>query len=269
MKTLIGSLPLFLQALAITVGAASAGLGLPGLALAVPVYVLSIVLLVGLAARYGLTMVRPGRFDRDPGTRLYRGRMVYGAAWTTLYYCKPLLHVILSLPPLKRLVFRAFGYRGSMDFTIYPDSWIRDLALLDFGAGTYIANRVTLGTNVVRSDGRIEVAPIQTGARALIGHLAMIGGGSVIGAGSEVGVATKIGFKVRLGEGVSVGPDTVVDSGTRVQDGVVIGARAYIGKRSVIYPGLRIPAGAVIPDRSVLRSQQDLVRVLGVAALAS
>ena len=34
-----------------------------------------------------------------------------------------------------RDVFRIFGYRGSMDFTIYPDTWIRDLPLLDFGEG--------------------------------------------------------------------------------------------------------------------------------------
>jgi UDP-3-O-[3-hydroxymyristoyl] glucosamine N-acyltransferase len=42
-------------------------------------------------------------------------------------------------------------------------------------------------------------------------------------------------------------------------DDVRIGPKAYIGKASVIHAGVRIPAGTVLPDRSVIRSEADLV----------
>ncbi|MCA8976019.1 MAG: hypothetical protein KDC98_14950, partial [Planctomycetes bacterium] len=195
---------------------------------------------------------------RDPRTALCRGRMLYGAAWTTVYYMKPLLHLSWSCPPLKALLLRLFGYRGSLDITLYPDVWMRDLCLLDFGPGTYVANRVTLGTNLVRSDGQIQVAPIRTGAKVVIGHLAMIGGGSRLGAGTEVGVAAKVGFNARIGARVAIGPEATVDGGARIMDDVVIGSRAYIGKGCVIHRGIEIPTGAILPDRTVIRHAFDL-----------
>jgi hypothetical protein len=69
---------------------------------------------------------------------------MYGLCWTSLYYCKPVYHFCLCVPWLKALVFRLFGYRGDLNFTVYPDTWIRDLPLLDFGKGAYISNRATL-----------------------------------------------------------------------------------------------------------------------------
>lgn len=263
MKTLIGLLPLALHGLAALATLALASRVGP---FAIPVYPIALMLAAGLIGRCVARHVQEGRFHRDPNTPLYRGRMIYGAAWTSLYYCKPILHLLLSCPPLKALMFRLFGYRGSLDFTIYPDSWIRDLRLLDFGPGTYVANRATLGTNQVRADGQIQVAPIRTGSRVIIGHLAMVGGGTVIGDDSEVGVAAKVGFKVRIGDRVAVGPDAVVDSGSRLHDDVAIGAKAYVGKCCIIGKGVQVPAGMVIPDRTVLRSDADLL-VLPTAAL--
>lgn len=271
MKTLITSLPIALHAMALLVTLALAEL-LPtkyGLMICFPAYPLTLALIAGLVSRCVASKVTPGRFVRDPGTSLYRGRMIYGAAWTSLYYCKPVLHLLLSCPPLKAMVFRLFGYKGSLDFTIYPDSWIRDLRLLDFGPGTYIANRATLGTNHVRSDGKIQVGVIKTGCKVIIGHLAMVGGGTHIGDNSEVGCAAKVGFMVRIGSDVSIGPDAVVDSGTRLMGGVHVGARAYIGKRCVIHEGVRIPAGATIPDRSVINCAADITPAQSYQHLAA
>ena len=260
MKTLIGLLPLALHGAALLASLTLARLasGLVGFALGLTAYPLVLVLVAGLLGRAFARHVREGRFDRDPGTALYRGRMIYGAAWTSIYYCKPLLHFALVCPPLKALLFRLFGYRGSLEFTIYPDSWIRDLRLLDFGPGTYVSNRATLGTNVVRADGQIQVAAIETGPRVLIGHLAMVGGGTKIEEGSEIGVAAKVGFKVRLGKGVSIGPNALVDSATRLQPGVVIGAGAHIGKACLIKSGVIVPPGMVVPDRATITCNADL-----------
>ncbi len=263
-KNLIGAIPLAMRAAAATAAAGLASL-LPqpfGWVLAVAIYPLCVFALAGLVARSARRHVRRGRFERDPKPPLYRGRMIYGAAWTTIYYCKPLLHLAWSCPPLKAFLLRAFGYRGSVDATLYPDVWMRDLCLLDFGPGTYIANRVTLGTNLVRSDGQIQVGAIQTGRGMILGHLAMVGGGT------EVGVAAKVGFNVRIGERVSIAPEVTVDGATRVMDDVVIRSRAYIGKGCVIHVGLVIPSGVVVPDLSMNRHEADLRAVLRSAELA-
>ena len=236
------------------------------LALAPVAYVLVAALLAGAIARLGLEHITPGRFKRDPLTRIYRGRMVYGAAWTSLYYCKPLLHAILGLPVLKHAVLRAFGYRGSTNITLYPDTWMRDLRLLDFGEGTYVANRVTLGTNMVMSSGQILVDGIRTGERVVIGHLAMVGPGSTLDERSEVGVAARVGMGVRVGRRVKIGPNSTINHGARIADDVVIGTGALIGRKASIAQGICIPAGCVVPDRAVLRTQADLARLNELAA---
>ena len=225
--------------------------------LAILLYPLVLVL---LASQTALTLRRhniAGRFARAPGRPLYRGRMIYGAALTTLFYFKPLLHLIMSCAPLKRMTFRMFGYRGSLDFTCYADTWLRDIALLDFGPGTYIANRVTLGTNIVQGD-QILVDGIRTGRDVLIGHLSMVGPGTQIGDRTAIGQGAAIGRRVNIGADVVINGRSSIDHGAQLQNGVVIGTAALIGKCAVIHAGIRVPAGTVIPDRSVIRTQADV-----------
>ena len=69
--------------------------------------------------------------------------------------------------PADALALRLFGYKGSLDVTIYPDAWLRDLPLLDLSPGAYVANRATMGTNMVRPDGTILVDRITVGAGAV------------------------------------------------------------------------------------------------------
>ena len=266
MKSLISVLPLCLHLTSALICAsplslAPAAFAWGAVALGIALYPVVLVSLAAAVARIGLPHVKAGHFERDPRTPLYRGRLIYAAAWTTLYYCKPILHLVTSVAPLKRLAFRGFGYRGSLNFTTYPDTWMRDLALLDFGEGTYVSNRATLGTNIVRSDRTILVDGIRTGRNALIGHLSMIAPGVTIGDDSEIGVGAGIGLKVRIGARVTVGPKATIDHGARLMDDVVVGTNAYVGKRCVLHPGVRIPAGAIIPDRSVLRPEVALPTV--------
>ena len=84
----------------------------------------------------------PGSFPRDLRAPLYRGRRLYGLCWTAVYYFTPVYWLFLTVPLLRRALFRLFGYRGQMDFTVYPDTWIRDLPLLEFGRGAYVGSFV-------------------------------------------------------------------------------------------------------------------------------
>ena len=222
------------------------------------VYLLSLVICAGLVARAVAHRIVEGRFPRDASTAAYRARLVYGAAWTTIFYSKPVLHAVLSCGLLRKVVFRLFGYQGSTAFTAYPDTWMRDLRLLDFGEGVYISNRATLGTNMVLSNGLIFVGGIRIGESALVGHLAMVGPGCSIGARSELGVGAALGMQVRIDEDVHVGPRTTVNHGAVLHRGVRLGTGCSVGRKAVVGPGVHLPDGSVVPDRArIFVSRED------------
>ncbi len=124
-----------------TLAAAAPVLFLPGrvapliaVVTAPAVFVFAFVLLAGLLARPFVGSIEPGHMKRDVKSASYRNRRLYGLCWTCVYYFTPLYFACLSIGPLKKLLFRLFGYRGDMGFTTYPDTWIRDLPVLEFGA---------------------------------------------------------------------------------------------------------------------------------------
>jgi len=178
--------------------------------------------------------------------------------WTALYYCGPLYHAVLAIPLAKRVVFRLFGYRGSLDFQTYPDTWIRDLPLLSIGKGAYLSNKATISPNMCLKNGKIIVLPVSIGARTMIGHLTMIAPGADIGPDSEVGVGAAIGVNVCVGAHSLVAPGVYLDHDSVIGERCVIGTRAYIGRKTVIRGGLRVPPGAVIPGNLVLSTQNEV-----------
>src|SRR5262245_12126123 len=98
-----------------------------------------------------------GRYPRAISHPVYFHRRLYGLCWTSVYYFTPVYFLTLSIPFLKKIVFRGFGYKGDLDFTTYPDTWIRDLPLLKIGRGAYLSNKATIGTNIAFPDGSILV----------------------------------------------------------------------------------------------------------------
>jgi carbonic anhydrase/acetyltransferase-like protein (isoleucine patch superfamily) len=222
------------------------------------VYPLVFVLTAGLLSVPFHRAIVAGRFPRDLTHPIYRARRLYGLCWTCLYYFKPVYFVCLSVPELKWLTFRLFGYRGPMNFTVYPDTWIRDLPLLDFGEGAYIANRATLGTNVVLSNGQILVDAIRVGNGAMVGHLAMLAPGVVLGHGAEVGAGCVLGAGCRVGEGALVQPLAGVNHSSQVGDRTIVGGMSSIGASAVVGDGLRLPSGTLVPNGAAIRSQEQV-----------
>jgi carbonic anhydrase/acetyltransferase-like protein (isoleucine patch superfamily) len=219
---------------------------------AAPTYAVAFVLIAGLLSLPHQAAIKPGRYSRSLADPDYRGRRLYGLCWTVLYYCTPVYFVVLSVPLLKRLAFRLFGYRGSLDFTIYPDTWIRDLPLLDIGAGAYISNRATLGTNMVLTDGSVIVDRVTIGAGSLVGHLAMLGPGTVIGTDSEIGVATVLAVRVNIGNRVVVGAVSRIDSGVSVADGAHVGRSVYLGCGTRVLEAATVATGRSVAARTVI-----------------
>lgn len=201
----------------------------------------------------------PGRMPTNVGIRAYFHRRLYGLCWTSLYYNQPVYWVVLSLPWLKLAVFRLFGYRGAARFTVYPDTWIRDLPLLRIGEGAYLSNKATIGTNMILQSRQIVVDEVEVGAGATVGHLACLAPGARCEADSEVGVATLVGLRVRIGSGARVGARCLVDHGARVGDKANVESGAYIGCVAMVGPGVFVPAMSVIRSRARVGVQADLV----------
>ncbi len=197
--------------------------------------------------------VTPGKVRRDVNNRSYFHRRLYGLCWTAVYYNKPAYYLSLTVPLFKWMVFRLFGYRGSMNFTIYPDTWIRDLPLLKFEDGVYVSNRATLGTNMVLSNGFLLVGEITLRAKALVGHLAMLAPGVVLEPRAEVGVGTGIGISTTLEAGAFVAPCCMIEHGVRIGKNAAVGGHSYVGSGSRICDGVKLPAGAVVAPRTTVR----------------
>jgi UDP-3-O-[3-hydroxymyristoyl] glucosamine N-acyltransferase len=208
------------------------------------------VVVAGLLSLPHQFAVKPGKIRRDVSDRRYFHRRLYGLCWTAVYYNKPVYFLCLSIPSLKWLTFHIFGYRGGMDFTVYPDTWIRDLPLLTFGAGAYVSNRATLGTNIVLSNGFLLVDAITLGANSLVGHLAMLAPGVELEADAEVAVGCGVGIGARLGRNSFVGPCSVIEHGVHLGTKAAVGAHSYIGSGAFLSDGVRVCAGSVIKPRT-------------------
>jgi carbonic anhydrase/acetyltransferase-like protein (isoleucine patch superfamily) len=230
---------------------------LPTLLLAPFLYCLLFVVTAGVLSCPFQKAIVPGKFSRDLRDPLYRGRRFYGLCWTCVYYFKPVYFVVLSLPLLKTLTFRLFGYRGAMGFTVYPDTWIRDLPLLDIGDGAYIANRVTIGTNMALNNGRILVDRVSIGRNVMIGHLAVVAPGATLEDDCEVGTKAAVGIRCRVSQKAVVQPGCVLNHKSEIGARSVVGSWSYIGLATRIGAGVSIPTRTVVPNRTTVELQQD------------
>lgn len=233
-----------------------AGFGrLAGAALAPALFCVALVIVAGCISLPFQRYIVEGRFPRDLGHRRYRARRLYGLCWTSVYYCGPAYAAVLAVPSLKWLAFRLFGYRGNLNFAIYPDTWIRDLPLVRLASGAYLSNKATIGTNVCMKDGSIIVGPVTVGANSMVGHLAMIGAGTVIGDNAEVGIGSVIGLRVQIGRDAVIGPVCSVHHGVRIGERCRVGVASFIGMGARIADGIVLPPDSTVAPKTVITSQ--------------
>ncbi len=144
------------------------------------------------------------------------------------------------------------------DFTTYPDTWIRDLPLLQLEEGAYIAIKATLGTNICLNTGEIFIDKIILKKNCMIGHLTMLAPGVTIGERAEVGVGSGIGINVNIGAGSNIGPMSTINHYCDIGQSVIVGTKSYIGLRVKISDNIKIPPATNIPDFAIIRHQSDV-----------
>jgi carbonic anhydrase/acetyltransferase-like protein (isoleucine patch superfamily) len=224
-------------------------------------FVPSFITLAGLMSSFAQSKIIPGRFPREAFHKIYGWRRVYGICWTQVFYFKPLYAISLAVPRFKSYMLRLFGYKGpSTSFVVYPDTWLRDLPVLEIGKDAYLANRSTIGTNICLNDNTILVDAIRVRDKGLVGHLVVLAPGCSIEAGAEIGVVTSIGLRCWIGPRVSVKPNCGINHGCNLEEGCEIGTRAYVGLKVRVGKGVKVPAGANIPEGAVIMQQSDMDR---------
>lgn len=251
-------------------GAAEKSLALKALALgsAPLIFIAVFPLVLGLVSRPFQKGIVPGKFPRILSDKVYFCRRVYGLCWTQLFYFKPLYSIVLTVPFFRKMVLGLFGYKGSNDFTLYPDTWVRDLPLLKVSKGVYLANRATLGTNLVLTDGSILVGGITLGEKALVGHLCIVGTGVRLGKEVEIGMRTSLGIRVDIKEKGNIKPHCAINHGTVIGEGASVGTMSFVGTKCVIGSGIHVPSGASIPDGAILNEQADCERYFSSESIA-
>ncbi len=209
-----------------------------------------------------------GVFPRDVRFPIYAMRKLYGTCWTAVYYFKPIYTIILNVSLFKAIVFRLFGYKGSLNITIFPDTWIRDLPLLRIEEGAYIANRATLGTNICLRDGNILVGNVTVKKKAIMGHLSILGIGATVGEGTEVGLDIAIGLHTKIGKNSTIGTTSVVSHKVKIGDNTHIGVCSFIGTGAVLGDNLNLPSYSYIPDKAEVLTQSDVEQYVRKQPLA-
>ncbi len=202
--------------------------------------------------------IHAGVWPRSLSNAKYFRRRLYGLCWTFVYYSQAIYNFSLSSSWLKTVLFRGFGYKGSMGFIVYPDSWIRDLPLLFLGDAAYISNKATLATNIALQKNKILVDEIHLGNEAMVGHLSIVGPGSRIGDKSELGAFSVTGLTVKLDENVHTGGSCSIAHFVKIGPNVSIGHCCFIGASAKIASGLRIPDGTLIPSRAKIETQAEI-----------
>lgn len=225
------------------------------------IFSLSYVLVASTLSRIGRPAIIRGTFPRDLKHPVYGPRRLYALCWTAIYYFTPLYFVCLSLPLLKRALFRAFGYKGETDNTIFPDVWIRDLPLLKIGKKAYVANRASLGSNLCLIDGTTLVDWLWIGDGTMVGHMALFGPGTKAEDQAQLGINSIVGIRCRIRPNAKVGPRANINHGVEIGAGAEIGACAFVGLRAKIGEGVKIPDASNIPAGLQILTQEEADRL--------
>lgn len=220
-------------------------------------YVFSFTVCAGLLSIPFRKYIVKGTFTRDLNHPIYGPRRLYGFCWTSVYYFTPLYSIILTIPIFRKILLSLFGLPGNHDFTLYPDTWIRDLPLLKIEEKAYLSNKSTLGSNVCLKDNTILVDGIRIGRSAIVGHMAILGPGTVLEENSEVGASAAFGIRSRVQQNSKVGAGSGINHGTDIGKNTEIGPMSYIGIRVTIRDNIRIPAGSNIKSGMIISSQEE------------
>jgi len=207
-----------------------------------------------------IAAIVPGKVKRDPEDENYQKRVQYTTELRAFAYHPVYMNIILSIPELKEKFFRTFGYNGNLNFTMYPNAWIRDLPLLDIGEKCYLADGILLGTNRVSIDQRVlRVDNITIGDHSIFDQRCAIGPGTTIGKDCIIGFQSHVSAKCTLGNNVRLGEIVTIGSMTEIGDDVIIGQGSFISDFVTIEAGAELASHIKVPSKSIVTKEGEII----------
>lgn len=200
--------------------------------------------------------IKAGKFIRDKNNPDYNDRIIYTKRLRTFIYNPAVLDVVFGDQELKGKFFRAFGYTGKVNFTIYPKCWLRDLPLLDIGDNVYLGDNILLGSNQVSPDQKhLVVGTIKIGDNCIFNQGCTLAGKSTMGNDCIVGFETAIGFGNTIGANTKIGERVTVGHCNKIGSNVTIGYMCKIGRFCIIEDGVEIEEMTDIPSYSLVTKE--------------
>lgn len=200
--------------------------------------------------------IKAGKFVRDRSNPDYNDRITYTKRLRTFIYNPAVLDVVFGDQELKEKFFRAFGYTGKVNFTIYPKCWLRDLTLLDIGDNVYLGDNILLGSNQVTPDQKyLVVGPIKIGDNCIFNQGCTLAGKSTMGNDCIIGFETAIGFGNTIGDNTNIGERVTVGHCNKIGSNVTIGYMCKIGRFCIIEDGVEIEEMTDIPSYSLVTKE--------------
>lgn len=195
--------------------------------------------------------IKEGKFIRNRDEKDYNDRIVYTQELRNYIYNPAVLNVVFGDQELKEKFFRTFGYKGQVNFTIYPKCWLRDLPLLDIGNNVYLGDNILLGTNQVTPDQKtLVVGAIKIGDDCIFNQGCTVGGKTTIGRNGVIGFEVGIGFNNKIGDNAKIGERSTIGHGNQIADNVTIGFMSKIGHFCIIEEGVQVEEMTEIPSYS-------------------
>ena len=192
--------------------------------------------------------IRPGPLSAEDGCEAYRCYRLYNAALGAFTEDGDLMRQIFGDEMLRIAFFRAFGYRGDLDFAMMPSVALHDLPLLEIGAGAHIGYGVTLGGEEEPYAGvPVSLETIRIGAGCFLNQHAVVEPGARMAEGVCIGIRAMIGRGAELGERVDIGDFSTVGNGAMIGEGAQIGHNAHVGDGAIVDPGLTVADGDAVP----------------------
>lgn len=200
--------------------------------------------------------IKAGTFERNQAHKDYKDRIDYTKVLRNFLYNPAVLNVVFSDPELKTTFFRTFGYKGKVNFTIYPKCWLRDLPLLDIGDNVYLGDDILLGTNIVTPDQKyLLVGKIKIGDNCIFNQGCSVASQTTIGADGIIGFEAGIGFRNTIGRKVNIGERATIGHRNRIGNDVTIGYLCKIGHDCIIEDGVVLEEMTEVPSYSLVTQE--------------
>ena len=210
---------------------------------------------------HSIKSIQTGKFPRDISNAIYSDRLYYTNKLRFFLSEIHLMNQIFSNQGLKSLFFQTFGYEKNVNFTIYPNTWLRDLPLLDIGENVYLGDHLILGTNRITPDQKeVIVAPITIGDNTIFDQSCAIGCGSNIGKNTQVAFNVAISSKCKIGSNVIIGSQTGISHCVRIGSDVTIGDACKIGQFAIIEDGAKVPDFTQIPAFTTFTINGEMIK---------